>query len=157
MPPAHAADAAVLRNGERQLESLTPKDTRVLEVLASSDVHPLNESLRSCGSLIVDPGHHGRYKTQQGFFDDARDVFKHLGSAIRLDSQITLFRGVGIPGEYEPDIAGLGEYLSKGTSRHPTFTGDGFGFAATDQRTAPGYDGTGNGGNTEGLFHALFD
>lgn len=68
-----------------------------------------------------------------------------------------LFRGVGIPEEYEPDIAGLGDYMCKGTSRHRAFTDGVCGFAATDQKTAVGYDGTGNGRITEGLFQALFD
>lgn len=155
--PTSPVDVDVLRNAERQLKSLTPWDMHVLGLLASSDVYPLNGILRSGGSLNVKAGHHGRYATQQEFHDDASDIFKQLGAQIALDAQMTLFRGVGIPLAYSPDIAGLGSHLSRGTPWHSTFTDDGFGFAATNPETALGYDGTGNGRDAETLLPALFE
>ncbi|MGY4541339.1 hypothetical protein ACVWY0_001248 [Arthrobacter sp. UYNi723] len=151
--PPHAADAAVLRNGKRQLKNLTPRDMRVLGVLASVDVYPVNENVRGGHSLDVDAGRYTwpalDYFTQLEFFNEASDMFDRLGSAIRLDKQMMLFRGVGLPlvtDAYSLDIAGLSEHLSTETTPwHSTFTDAGFGFAATDPQSALEFDGTENG------------
>ncbi|MET3172721.1 UNVERIFIED_ORG: hypothetical protein ABIB52_000549 [Arthrobacter sp. UYCu721] len=163
--PPHAADAAVLRNGERQLKNLIPRDMRVLGVLASVDVYPVNENVRGGHNLDVDAGRYTwpalDYYTQLEFFNEVSDMFHRLGVAIRLDKQMTLFRGVGLPlvtDAYSLDIAGLGDHLSTGTTPwQSTFTDAGFGFAATHPQAALGFDGTGNGGWSGNVRPTLFE
>jgi hypothetical protein len=138
-------DVVVDRNGERQLLALTPKQLNTVGLLMCTDVHQVNRLLRNCRSLASSGGamlDWNGYETRQDFVDHAVDVFVGLGTALKLDKPIRLFRGLSLfiePDEFDPDIAGLSAHLRHGSPWIPRFLDLGFGFASTDPLTALAY------------------
>jgi hypothetical protein len=145
--PILPEDAALIRNGERQLTALEFDQLEVVGLLMSSDVYSINKRMRNKGSLTGGAGariDYDGYGSMQEFVDRACGVFDHLGDELDLDEEIRLFRGFGVPrtpDKEHPDIAGLREHLDTGTGLHEEFTDAGFSFATTDPQDALAYKG----------------
>lgn len=145
--PARPEDAAVSRNGDRQLMALGPGQLSVVGLLMSSAIFRINEQLRSGGSLASGAGARidwDGYASMQEFVEAASGVFDRLGDALNLDEETTLFRGIGVPrtpDEHYPDIAGFSQHLATGAAWRNEFVDAGFGFAATDPKVALSFNG----------------
>lgn len=147
-PPSDPSEMILGRNGSRQLFALHPAFQPTLGLLLTSDIYTINQRLRSGASLQGSCGaimdYYG-FASQADFVEQAKALFADLGSEVRLDESLTVYRGVGLPDESDPqavEIAGLVAHITHGHSWESYFTEKGFGYASPHEGIAGQYDST---------------
>lgn len=148
VPPYSPLEAALLRNGDRQLRRLREPQLSALAFLLSSGSYRLNKNLRAGGRLerveTGPTGDHLGIGYQQELVALADGAFAELGPDAELDDRLQLFRGIGFshgPDEDFFDPIGIIPHILDGKPWSPTFHDPAYSFACADAQTALSYDG----------------
>ncbi|MFP3397108.1 hypothetical protein SB749_12270 [Brevibacterium sp. SIMBA_078] len=146
--PTTPSEAAVVRNGHRQLMALSPYLHPWAGLLGTVDVYSVNTSLRS--GMPLDRRASGATSDWYGlgsqleYYQRTTSVFADLGRQLAFDESIVVHRGLGLPDQTKPDavdVANIGKHITFGHRPDLYFTEKGFGFATPNRLDALLYDG----------------